>query len=94
MKFHILAPLCTAVGIAIGMPIQIWRLYKSKTANEISLVNFLITICANICYMFYASEINNIFLVRVNIVSLFLNLIVIGQILNYRFFYKKERRPS
>ena len=94
MPFHILAPLCTAIGIAVGMPIQIWRLYKSKTANEVSLVNFLITICANVCYMFYASELHNYLLVYANIVSLFLNLIVIGQILNYRYFYKEKNRPS
>ena len=84
VNLETLAPITSLLGLGIGVPNQIYRLYKEKTANEISLLNWSIGVISCAVWALYAKSLHNYFLMKVNFMGLILSLIVIAQIIYYR----------
>ena len=74
------------VGVSMslaGIP-QAYRMWKRKTSDDISLLLWLIMFHGIVWWLIYGLMINSLCLIITNIVSIIIDIVVIGMIIKYR----------
>jgi len=82
MPLRIFGWVAGGLGVIYNIP-QIYRLYKRKTAGDISLVALVVRIAAYICYVLHAMFIQDPPLLWMTVVSLLQCFLLFVQVIYY-----------
>ncbi|MBI3046028.1 MAG: hypothetical protein HYY86_00575 [Candidatus Harrisonbacteria bacterium] len=85
-----LAPLLSLICLIVGMAHQIKLILEKGYSDELSLPRIILVIVSGIVWIFYGLEINNQWMVALNIAGIFMNTVLISIIWHLR----KNHRPS
>lgn len=88
-NIEMLAQLCVGTGL-VTVPIQIVRLYRKKSADQIPLINWLVGAICNFIQMLYFCDLQKQKFVHLYLVNFSLCLIVIWQIIYYQRFANRS----
>lgn len=72
--------------VLVGMPHQVYTLFKTKKVGGLSITTFSLYLIAFVCGLAYGLEINNNALIYGNIPTVLFSTIILGQIIYYKFF--------
>jgi uncharacterized protein with PQ loop repeat len=90
---YILGSLAIATNWAVvlaGMPHQVYKLFKSKSAQGFSVATFSLYLISFLFGLFYGISVGNQPLIIGNIPTVFFSAIILAQILYYNFKNKSK----
>ena len=81
--------------VTVGLASQAWKLYKGKSAGELSLFYFGFCFWTSFCYFNHGYfEVHNKYIYVPQIPGMFFGGFMIWLIINYRYFYPRRAPVS
>jgi len=71
------APLLSLICLIVGMAHQIKVILEKGNSDELSLPRIILAVVSGIVWIFYGLEINNQWMVALNIAGIFMNAVLI-----------------